>query len=137
MTEYICIPYNDEGSINAEYDNLACLHSGAFADIMGEKQKHLNGTYATGYLKLSHGKDKIYLKFKAMNGIRKSEVMLSYTNMCRLGIAMKKDAKVSISKSCLFPFLWKNCNASIRVPFRFTIWGFALSVIATIISLIK
>ena len=61
---YSVIPFDKQGGVNEEYNNFAFLHSSAYNQIFGTKQKSLQKSWRglSGYVKVKNGKHKVYLK---------------------------------------------------------------------------
>ena len=130
------IPFNQDGGINSECDKLAFMHSGAYAEILGVKQRDARKHDLYGYLKLKSHKNTIYLRYRAWNHVNKKEVMLSYINRCRLGlVGAKSDAKVKITKSCWFAYYWYNGDSGIRYPFIIAFFSLLFSIVGILLSI--
>lgn len=133
--EYKVIPFDKDGQVSTECDNFAFMHSFAYSDLIGASQKNRFTNDLYGYLRLSSGKRKIYLKYRAWNPVHKGEVMLSYINRCRLRVANSDKSKVQITKSCWFWYYWRHGDSGIRVPFKIAIFGLLLSIAGIILSI--
>ncbi len=123
------------GRVSQECDNYAFLHSGAYRNIVGTKQRQNAASDINGYLKLRHGNRKIWLKYHAWNGVKADEVQLSYLNRSRLD-AVNPDTEVEIKKSNWFAYYWLHGDSGIKWPFRLTFIGVAMTVVSGIISII-
>ena len=112
------------------------MHSGAYAGILGVKQRYARKHDLYGYLKLKSNKNTIYLRYRAWNHVHKNEVMLSYINRCRLGlVGAKSDAKVKITKSCWFAYYWYNGDSGIRYPFIIAFFSLLFSIVGILLSI--
>lgn len=113
-----------ETEFNPEQDRYAFFYSGAFKEIFGKKQKHYG---KEGYVKITTGKESVYLRFRALNGIKKDEVKLSYLNCSILNAVVPKDQEptfVSIKKVNSLCYNWNNSDLDARHDFRWAFSGF-------------
>lgn len=114
------------GSINIhpEFDEFAFMHSSVFEKIFGVKKKEASEYQIGAFLRLQAGNKKVYLRYHGLPKATKDIVLLSYTNLCKLGIAGKEDVEeVNISKSNWFVYNWMNPDISSRWNFRLAIIG--------------
>lgn len=128
--------------MNEEYNNYAFLHSGAYARIIGMKQNSCRKSWRglSGYVKVKNCKRNVYLKYHAWNGVKSSEVQLSYLNYCRLGLDTKKGGnnEVGISKSWWFCYYTHHWDAGIKWPFILAfigLGGIAISLVGLIMDI--
>lgn len=130
---YSVVPFTEQGGVNEEYNNFAFLHSGAYATIIGTKQKSNQNSWRglSGYVKVKNGKRKVHLQYHAWNGVKSSEVQLSYLNYCRLGLDTSKNKKneVEICKSWWFCYYTHHWDAGIRWPFILALGSIILGLI--------
>lgn len=135
---YSVIPFNQQGGVNEEYNNFAFLHSSAYRQIFGTKQKSLQKSWRglSGYVKVKNGKHKVYLKYHAWNGVKSSEVQLSYLNYCCLGLDPSKNKKneVEICKSNWFCYYTHHWDAGIKWPFILAFGSIILSIIGILVK---
>ena len=135
---YSVIRFNQQGGVNEEYNNFAFLHSIAYSQIFGTKQKSLQKSWRglSGYVKVKNGKHKVYLKYHSWNGVKLSEVQLSYLNYCRLGLDTSKGQtnEVEISKSCWFCYYCNHWDAGIKWPFILAFGSIILSLIGIFVK---
>lgn len=137
--EYYCIPFDKDGGISNECDNYAYMHSSAFADIMGNKQhtESIGKADGNGYVKICHSKKTIYLKYRAWNTAHKNEIMLSYINRCRLGIAKMNTPVIEAKKSNWFCYNAFSGDMSIRFQFWMTLFALILSIFGIFASILQ
>ena len=135
---YSVIRFNQQGGVNEEYNNFAFLHSSAYRQIFGTKQKSLQKSWRglSGYVKVKNGKHKVYLRYHSWNGVKASEVQLSYLNYCRLGLdtSRKQTNEVEISKSCWFCYYCNHWDAGIKWPFILAFGSIILSLIGIFVK---
>ena len=132
---------NFDGQTNAvgnEFNKFAYLHSGAFREIFGQKQKDCIGQsdVVEGYLKITNPAkgQNIFLRYHSWNSVHKNEVMLSYPNLCILGIDRKEGGQVKIEESCWFCYYYYNSDSGVRAPFRIALISLFLTILGQIIS---
>ena len=95
--------FNKQGGISTEYDNYAFFHSREYETIEDVKMRDKSDSDLDFdcYVKLEvKGRKPIYLKYHSWNN-KKSTVMLSYKNLCRLDAVdcKKQIKKVLVLKS--------------------------------------
>lgn len=127
---------NSSVKIQPELDEYAFMHSSAFKNIFGKKQKE-SGLYSSGgYLKLSNGKHKLYLKYHQLNGVNGDEIRLSYANRSLLGLNSDTTLEIKVKKVNWFSYNWNNRNVDKRWGFRTTMIAFAALFVIEIPALI-
>lgn len=138
MAKFKAIMVKGQNQICPEMEEYAFLYSGSFKDIFGFNQKALPKKANKSYLKLKHGKYKIFLRYKALNGIGGQDVALSYTNLCRLGIDLTKasNTEVEITKSNWVKYNMFNQDDGRRWLFNFGFFGFILAILLAIASFV-
>lgn len=136
MPNFICTNLhkgqNSTICIQPELDEYAFMHSSAFKKIFEIKQKD-SGLYSGGgYLKLSRGKNKIYIKYHQLSTVEGNKVALSYRNRSFLGIKDNTQNSIKIQKTCWFLYNWNNRNVDKRWNFRGAFLGFLALIIIQI-----
>lgn len=128
----------DQNQINPDIEEYAFLYSKSFKEIFGFKQKEIPQKANKSYIKLKHGKYKIFLRYKALNGVGSQEVALSYTNLCRLGIDLSKNPNpdVEITKSSWVKYNMQNQDDGRRWLFIFGFFGFLFAIFLAIASFV-
>jgi hypothetical protein len=123
---YNVIKSNFENNFNPEMDLYAFMHSSSFQRIFGEKQRNSKRKDLRGYLKITNGKNKVYLKYQSRNSIKGNEVMLSHMNCAALNTIPNKlfTPEVHIYKSNWFIYSWHNSDSASRNQFRWAFVGF-------------
>lgn len=126
---------NSAVKIQSELDEYAFLHSSAFKNIFGKKQKESDLYTIGGYLKLTNGKNKLYLKYHQLNGTKGEEIRLSYANRALLAI---KDGSptIKVQKAKWFAYNWYNRDVDKRWSFRTTVIAVLALLVIEIPSLI-
>lgn len=141
MSSFTVVPYTQNGSLDSVIDQRAFLHSSAFEKIFKFKQKDIQSAKnLAGYLKVSNGKRKIYLKYQSLNGVKDGEVQLSYAVRCGLGVVVGKNTRpkeVEIRKSCWFYYYCCNSDAGIKVPFNIACMGLVVTFFSFIIGILS
>ncbi len=115
-----------------DIDEYAFLHPTQFEKISGKKKHQITDKDGQLYLRVSKNKIKVYLKYFSRN-IPGNDVMLSYSNLCRIGIVKSNDRKVDIRKVNWIRFMWNNNNTMVKWSFRVT----TFSLLSAICSLIQ
>lgn len=139
-SEFEVIPYEKEGVSDISCNQFAFLHSSSFEDIFSRKQKNCKKpNQIEGYLKVIHGKKKVYLKYRSLSTVTGDQVQLSYPVRCALDVVTRKNdapKKVLIKKSSWYAYYWRNGDAGIRIPFRIAVIGFFLTIFSIGLSII-
>ena len=121
------------------------MHSGQYRELSGQTKKSGKGFDVDLYLKLKGEREQsIYLKFRTAN-ISKGESLLSYDNLCRLGLKAydqdkKQEINISAPKNYVFKrlyrfmYLCKNKDVSIRLPMQIAIISLAIGIISLVLG---
>ena len=138
MATFKATMVSGQNQINSDIEEYAFLYSKSFEKIFGFKQKAFPKKANKSYIKVRHGKYKIFLRFKALNGIGSQDVQLSYTNLCRLGIDLSKNipADVEVTKSCWIKYNMYNQDDGRRWLFIFGFFGFLVAILLAIASFV-
>lgn len=134
-------PYEKEGVSDVPCNQFAFLHSSSFKKIFDCKQKSCKRTnQIEGYLKVIHGKRKVYLKFRSLNTVTADQVQLSYPSRCALDVVTGKNEApkgVQIKKSSWFSYYWRNGDAGIRMPFHIAVIGIIIALLSFVLSILQ
>lgn len=140
-SEFEVIPYEKDGVSDISCNQFAFLQSHSFNKILGRKQKNCKKpNQIEGYLKITHGKKKVYLKYRSLSTVTGDQVQLSYPVRCALDVVTgKNDApkKVLIKKSSWYAYYWRNGDAGIRMPFRIAVIGIILALISFVLTILQ
>lgn len=139
MKEFIAKMVEGQNETNPALEDYAFLYSKSYGEIFGYAQNVKPEKAHKSYLKLTHGRYSIYLRFKALNGTKEDEVKLTYTNLCRLGIDLKIREPEPMIK--ISPDNWINYNMHHQDDgrkwlFIFGFFGFIIALVITIISFV-
>ena len=127
-----------QNQINPDIEDYAFLFSKSFKEIFGFNQKDFPKDANKSYLKLICGEYKIFLRYKALNGIGSQEVALSYTNLCRLGIDLSKNpnAEVEIKRSCWLKYNMYHQDSGRKWLFNFGFFGYIFAILLALASFV-
>ncbi len=141
MPEFKVVPYAHDGTLDSVMNQRAFMHSGAYKKIFTFKQKDSkDARNYGGYLKITHGNRKVYLKYQSQNGVSGDEVQLTYAVRSALDVVVGKNEapkEVKIEKAGWFCYYFYNSDEGIRCPFRLAVAGLILTIIGCIISVIS
>ena len=112
---------------------VAIFYSKDFKTIFGEKMSDAHEGAIEGIVKISKYNKTIYRKYIAWNKATEGNVKLSTRSLALLG--MDDYAKVTITKSNWFAYMWHNNDSTIRVPFKLAFWSILLTLLTGLCSL--
>ena len=87
-----------------------------------------------GYVKITADGKTIYRKLLGAN-INAKQVQMSYRSMKELKI--NEDKEVSLEKVSWFGYYWNNSDSGVRAPFKFAFISLILTLIGSLITLLK
>lgn len=140
LNKYKCLPLPKE-LVTPESDDYAFFHSSTFLSIFGKKKRDSGIYTGSGFLKLSHGKKSLYLKYRQTCETSKQKVLLTYDNRGLLGLDPKyctedsapcEENLVTVTKASWFIGNWNNRNLMERWNFRAAVIGFAALLVLDI-----
>ena len=120
-------------------NSYAFFNSNAFLKIFNFTKKDApSELHSEGYVRLSCNSRKIYLRYKALPPVKSGQVMLTYENLCKLGVVTTKNQEpfeVVVQPSCWWKFIWHNTNVVTRTAFRISFIGIIISIISIVFSI--
>lgn len=126
------IPKDNPFPSGLELNEYCFLHSGLYEKFSGTKKLQRSGNDVNLYLCVRSSSSKIYLKYRQGN-IAQDYAMLSYDNLCRLGLVYaEKDgtAEVTVTKSHALTYIFSNLNILEKFTILLSMVSFLLAIIS-------
>lgn len=120
----------------ADINDFAFFHSSRYEKITGKKKYQRKSKDSDLYVAIANGKKKIYLKYHSAN-VTKDYLLLSYSNLCRLGVNGAEDINVEVRESNSFWFSWFNINSATRIGFRIAVYSVSVSILSIILTVLS